>query len=167
MSDEVEVVEEDGPSDLDGVETEELPPEDPFQVPADPSIIKAGTRRHVVFELRKAGASFQQIADKMGYRDAQTVESALNKYLHTRNYEDKETLRRMELERLDALQLIAWRLAREGNLAAIDRILKIMEMRRVYIGIEDNTQIHQQAVFIGGTHEEYVEALKKLRKQAG
>lgn len=151
----------------------ELVPEDPFEIPDDPSQVPWGIRARMAFELRKVGASYEMIADKLGYANANSCESAIRERLQ-RSYkpDDVEHVVQMELARLDALQLVAWRRAQDGDLRAIDRIIKIMERRAKYLGLdtqetpEQPGAIHNTAIFIGGSEEEYVEQLRQAREQA-
>ena len=154
-------------------QTHEMEPADPFEGPDDPSVVPKGIKAHMAFELRKAGASYELIADKLGYANAGSAQGAINNRLKKMyEPEDVEEVVQMELARLDALQLVAWRRAKEGDMAAIDRILKIMERRSKYLGLDtqteqvDHTVTHNTAIFIGGSEEEYVEQLKQARKQA-
>lgn len=151
----------------------ELIPEDPFVIPDDPSVLPKGYRAQMAFELRKTGASYELIAEKLGYASAKSAESSIRRVLSSKyKPDDVEDVVRMELARLDALQLIAWRRAKNGDLSALDRILKIMERRAKYLGL-DTTETQNQgsvtnntAIFIGGTEEEYVAQLKEAREQA-
>jgi hypothetical protein len=153
--------------------THELEHHNPFEVPEDPSVVSWPVKARIAFELRKVGASYEEIADKLGYANAGSAEAAIRKRLKdSYKPDDVETVVTMELERLDALQLIAWRRARQGDLAAIDRILKIMERRSQYLGLDrkqptgDTTTVTQTAIFIGGSEEEYVAQLQQAREQA-
>jgi hypothetical protein len=153
--------------------TSELVPQDPFQVPDDPSKMAKGQRAYYAFELRKAGASYELIADKLGYKTPESAEGAIRARLQRMYKPDAvEDVVQMELARLDALQLVAWRRAKEGDLSALDRILKIMERRAKYLGLDVKEPTHEAgtinntAIFIGGTEEEYVAQLKQAREQA-
>ena len=151
----------------------ELVPEDPFQIPDDPSAMPKGMRAQLAFELRRAGASYELIAEKLRYASAAGAESSIRAVLN-RKYKPEavEEVVSMELARLDALQLIAWRRAKEGDLSALDRILKIMERRAKYLGLDVKEQVSEgnitnnTAIFIGGTEEEYIAQLKAAREQA-
>ncbi|MFN7112722.1 MAG: hypothetical protein ACK4M2_14050, partial [Brevundimonas sp.] len=44
-------------------------------------------------------------------------------------YEDIETLRRLELERLDVATMLAMKRIEEGDLAGIDRLVRIIDTR--------------------------------------
>lgn len=151
----------------------ELVPSDPFVIPDDPSTLPKGHRAQMAFELRKTGASYELIAEKLGYANAKSAESSIRRVLNSRyDADDVEQVVKMELERLDALQLIAWRRAKEGDLSALDRILKIMERRAKYLGLDVKEQVSEgnvtnnTAIFIGGSEEEYVAQLKAAREQA-
>jgi hypothetical protein len=153
--------------------SQELEPTDPFVVPVDPSQLAPGTRAHMAFEMRRAGADYELIAEKLGYKSAGGAEQAVRgrvKKLYTP--EDVDRVVEMELARLDALQLIAWRRAKNGDLAAIDRILKIMERRSQYLGLDkkqpvsQGPMIQQTAILIGGSETEYIEKLKQAREEA-
>jgi hypothetical protein len=153
--------------------THELVPSDPFQVPEDPSQVPVPIKARLAFELRKVGASYEDIADKLGYANAKSAESAIrNRLKKSYKPDEVEEVVQMELARLDALQLVAWRRAKEGDLAAIDRILKIMERRSQYLGLDrqqpkgDTTTVTQTAIFIGGSEEEYITQLQQAREQA-
>ena len=153
--------------------TTEIVPEDPFTIPDDMSKVPKGMRAHMAFELRKAGASYELIAEKLNYASAKSAESSIRRVLANKYQpDDVEDVVQIELARLDALQLIAWRRAKDGDLSAIDRILKIMERRAKYLGL-DTTEpqnqgavTHNTAIFIGGTEEEYIEQLQQAREQA-
>ena len=151
----------------------ELVPEDPFELPDDPSSLPKGMRAQMAFELRKAGASYELIAEKLKYASAKSAEGAIRHRLKNMyKPDDVEEVVNMELARLDSLQLVAWRRAKDGDLGAIDRILKIMERRAQYLGLDKKEAVHEgstvnnTAIFIGGTEEEYVEQLKQAREQA-
>lgn len=150
----------------------ELTPHDPFLIPDDTDSIPVGHKAQMAFELRKTGASYELIAEKLGYASAKSAEGAIRRVLSSK-YEpdDVEHVVQMELARLDALQLIAWRRAKDGDLSALDRILKIMERRAKYLGLEvQETQsqgvTNNTAIFIGGSEEEYIAQLQAAREQA-
>ena len=153
------------------IETTELHPEDPFQIPEDPKKATPNQRASMAFELRKAGVPYDEIAVKLGYRNAKGAESAVARVLEGKyTTQDVEKVVSMELARLDALQTVAWRRAKEGDLRAIDRILKIMERRAQYLGLDTQQDarggdVNQTAIFIGGSQSDYIEQLRQVREQ--
>ncbi|MFZ5788903.1 MAG: hypothetical protein ACOY3Y_20890 [Acidobacteriota bacterium] len=87
-------------------------------------------------ELRKQGVDYRQIAERLGYAGPagafQAVETALRETLR----EPADALRQLEAERLDALTAVLWPLAVGGSLAAVDRLLKVMEQRARLLGLD-------------------------------
>lgn len=152
--------------------TTELPPDDPFQIPEDPAKATPNQRATMAYELRKAGVAYDTIAERLKYKDAKSASNAVARVLRGKyDPADVEHVVSMELARLDALQLVAWRRAKDGDLAAIDRILKIMERRAQYLGLDTREEsrhagdVHQTAIFIGGDQAEYLEQLRQVREQ--
>jgi NTP pyrophosphatase (non-canonical NTP hydrolase) len=100
-------------------------------------------------ELRKAGATYDQIATRIGITregSRRAVKRALAA-LSAECTEVAEEIRSLELERLDAMLLGVWDKARKGDLLAIDRVLKIQERRARFLGID-------QPVRIASSHDE-------------
>jgi hypothetical protein len=68
----------------------------------------------------------------------------------------------MEIDRLDQLQSAVWRQAVSGDLAAVDRALKVIQARAKLLGLEDMTvnNITNNTVVIAGSGDDYVAALR-------
>lgn len=149
----------------------DLSDRDPFQLPDNPREMHHAPRALLAFEMAKAGCSWEVIQDKLNYHSVDTARNAvmsrISRY-YKKTEDELNNIVEMELARLDALQLMAWRQAKDGNLAAMDRVLKVMEMRAKYLGLyteEPQAQsVTNAAFFIGGSEDEYIEALKKMRK---
>ena len=95
-------------------------------------------RRARALQLRKEGASFDDIAAELGMsRSAahKTVQRGLVELTALAKGE-AEGLRALELARLDELQRSIWPEATGGNLPAMDRLLKIMERRTRLLGLD-------------------------------
>ncbi len=97
----------------------------------------ARKREADALELRLGGATYEQIAGRLGYKNRsgamRAVQRALDKLISPENV---ESLRQLELERLDRLLLGIWSSAVRGNPPAIDRVLKILERRARILGID-------------------------------
>ena len=90
--------------------------------------------------MRRDGATFKQIAEALGYKGPSSAYRAVMSALRRTQQEPADELRRLELERLDeALRAIAGRV-RQGNLAAIDRWIRISESRRRLLGLDAPTR---------------------------
>lgn len=78
-----------------------------------------------VLDLRRAGASFDVIAERLSLTP-KAAKALFDKALGTY---DPEYTTALEADRLDRLHLAVWPQAAQGDLAAVDRVLKISERR--------------------------------------
>jgi DNA-binding transcriptional MerR regulator len=96
-------------------------------------------RRRQALELRKAGFSFPEIARALGMCDAagayRLIQSALKETLR----EPADEVRKLELERLDRLTRAIWQRAVGGDGESIDRVLRLMQRRAKYLGLDLST----------------------------
>lgn len=98
----------------------------------------AAERRIEALELRKLGASYRTIGERLGVSTAQAFEDVRRELakLAKQASEIAGEVRAIELERLDdMLRAIAPQL-RQGNLGAIDRALRIQERRSKLLGLD-------------------------------
>jgi hypothetical protein len=93
-------------------------------------------RKLQALELRKAAATYQQIADQLGYRSASGAFNAVKAALKATLREPADELRELELARLDAMLLPLWRRVPSGDEKAVDRVLRIMERRARLLGLD-------------------------------
>jgi len=103
-----------------------------------PRRVRAAYRKQEVLRLRIAGASYRIIAEELGI-SRERVRKIVVEMLSTLSDvtdELREELRRLELERLDRMQLALWANAMQGDYAAVDRILKIMQRRAELCGLD-------------------------------
>jgi hypothetical protein len=100
------------------------------------AVAAASDMRRTATDLRKAGASYSQIAKQVGYATTTAAHKAVGTVLADNGKEPTAEVVRMELERLDAMLLGLWAQARSGHLGAVDRVLKIMERRAAYLGLD-------------------------------
>jgi hypothetical protein len=87
-------------------------------------------------ELRKAGSTFQQIADLCGYANAPRAHEAITKAIRALPREAAAEVRALELERLDRLTLAVWDSARDGDRGSIDTVLRLMKRRACLLGLD-------------------------------
>lgn len=89
-------------------------------------------------ELHLAGATYQQIADTVGYATRSAAYTAVQKGLKRsgRTTSSTEAVP-TELARLDAMLVGVWPRARRGDLGAVDRVLRIEERRsQILLGLD-------------------------------
>lgn len=111
-----------------------------------PRRLKTAEQRSIALALRLAGATFEQIGQKLGITDSaahKLVKKALADNATTTN-DQTDTLRQIEIERLDMALLAIAQQVKAGNLGAIDRWVKISESRRRLMGLDAPTKASNQ-----------------------
>lgn len=98
--------------------------------------IDVAKRRAEALELRRAGLTFQDIADRLGYKHRSAAHKDVQRALEKLIFEPAQDVLALELSRLDALTQTLWAQARRGDLQAIDRIVKLMNRRAKYLGLD-------------------------------
>ncbi len=115
--------------------------------------INIAQRQGQALELRASGASLRQIAERLGVSHEQIrldIQAALSEAIKE-NVNNAETLRTMEVHRLDNMLLRIQPLINAGDLKAIDRGLRISEQRAKLLGLYAPQKIdHSGEVAIKG-----------------
>lgn len=91
-------------------------------------------------ELAIGGASLDQIAVEVGYADRSGAWRAIHRSLDRHEATAVSEMRTLENARLDKIQTILWPLALEGDLKAIDRLLRLFERRARLNGLDQPQQ---------------------------
>ena len=99
-------------------------------------MIQALDKQKKALELRKAGVSYVDIANTLGYKTSSGAHNAVKKMLRRTVQEVADDVRRLEVARLDALILAIWSDAAKGDDSKIDRVLKIMQRRADLLGLD-------------------------------
>ena len=87
------------------------------------------------YELRLSGKTFKEIAVELKYADASGAYQAYQRAREIVSLENLSEWRLLELYRLDALQNSLWEKALEGNLSAVNTLLKVFDLRARLIGL--------------------------------
>jgi len=91
-------------------------------------------KQRKALELHLAGASYQAIAQALGYTNRGTAHKVVQRALElTRSEQNLPETAPTELARLDAMLTGLWSKARSGNVQAIDRVLRIEERREAVL----------------------------------
>jgi len=98
--------------------------------------LKTVERQRQALELRKAGASYRAIAQKLGYKGPAGAYAAVQGAIKLVLSEPAKEVIALELDRLDALLLGLWPEASRGRWLAVDRVLAIMDRRAKYLGLD-------------------------------
>lgn len=89
-------------------------------------------------ELRRAGVPLPKIMEQVGFRTRDTCLNAIERAMQAQGVvTDPLAVRLAELDRLDRLQAAVWVRASKGDVNAIDRVLKLAEMRLRIAGVAD------------------------------
>lgn len=113
------------------------------------TLLDTAERRRAVLRLRKAGATYRDIAETLrqqytaerlpsGWDEryaAKDVKRELQK-VRAANQEEAESIRDMELGRLDSLQRGLWQAATDGDTDAARTVLKVMKRRAALLGLD-------------------------------
>jgi hypothetical protein len=102
-------------------------------------------RERQVLELRKAGATFRAIGQQVGFNDSR-AHAFYKRAMRGIIVDDVEDIRALETERLDAMLLVCWAKACEGDLGAVDRVLRVMERRARLLGLDAEGPVDQVAI---------------------
>jgi hypothetical protein len=138
-----------------------------------PRRLQAAERQTQALELRKAGVTYDAIAQRLGYKGAQGAYEAISAALLRTQQEPAEEVRQLELGRLDKLLTAIWPAALKGEYPAVDRVLKIMERRACLQGLDaprklDVTyQLRQMALADGLDPDEMVRAAELILQTGG
>lgn len=103
------------------------------------TIDRADKQRRAL-ELRKAGATYSQIAQVLGYTERGGAYKAVMQALRDTVQEPADEVRHLETERLDALLRAMWPQAMEGKGWAVDRCLAVMDRRARLLGLDAPTR---------------------------
>ncbi|MCX7939932.1 MAG: helix-turn-helix domain-containing protein [Thermoflexales bacterium] len=115
--------------------------------PTSPRRVRAAARRAEALRMRIAGASYREIAAQLGVSHEaarQLVIKALEQVSDV-SEELRAELRKLELERLDAMLRSLWQKVAAGNESAINTALRIMERRAKLAGLDTADKINISA----------------------
>lgn len=120
-----------------------------------PNALTMAEKVQKALTLRQSGASYAEIARAMGTstsRAHQYVTKALAEWREAR-IEAAEEIASTEMSRIDLIQRSIWAQALRGDLAAIDRIIKLMERRAKLLGLDAPTKVSPTDVAGSGPAE--------------
>lgn len=120
-------------------------------------------------ELRKAGVSYSEIAKALGLGSPGTAKRLVSKALTDMGTEPSEEMRMMEMQRLNHVLAIIWPKVQKGDLAAVDRFLKLQERISALQGL-DAPRRHQLGVLQVDAPDDdeasYIKQLNSVNEEA-
>jgi AraC-like DNA-binding protein len=128
---------------------------------SSPRRVAAAETRRAALQLRKAGASFTEIALQLGYSSKGSASNAVHRELRAVPREAAADLLALELARLDDLLAAHWAGALAGDTAATRQILAVMDRRARYLGLDSIDQTLDDGISLIG------DLMKGIRAMAG
>lgn len=116
-----------------------------YKQKTSPRRIAARENQAKALNLRRAGCTFRQICDAVGYRSTNAAWHAVDRALMELVREPAEAVRRMELDRLDGLLRTFWPKAIAGEYPAADKVLQVMDRRARLLGLDAMPSVTAQA----------------------
>jgi hypothetical protein len=107
-------------------------------------------RENKVLELRTQSYTWRAIATEVGYASGAGALKAYMRAIKRQQQEPAEAALFMELSRLDEMQSTYWEPAIQGNMRAGEFVLKIMDRRAKFLGLDAPTKIQAEVVNYDG-----------------
>lgn len=107
-------------------------------------------RDRQVLELRRGGATWDQIAQVVGFSNPGSAHKSYQRAMKLTLQQPADELRNAEVDRLDRLQRAFWNDALEGNVRAADLILRIIDKRAKILGLEAPVKVQAEVVNYDG-----------------
>lgn len=132
------------------------------------SRIMAQQKRRTALEMRKAGATYDAIAQAVGYKDGGGARKAVLKAMGDVIQEPVAELKVLQQERLNHMLVAIWQRVQTGDLGAMNMALSIMNKMDALAGteaaqrIEHDVQSNSAILVVEGSKDEYIAALKKM-----
>ncbi len=93
-------------------------------------------KRSLACRLRIAGLTYDQIAKELKLKSRSSARDLVVAAIKEHTREPAEEVRDREIERLDELLRGMWAKAKSGSVQHVDRVIKIMERRARYLGLD-------------------------------
>jgi hypothetical protein len=139
---------------------------DPRRVNKGHARINAQEKRRRAMEARKAGMSYTQIAELLGYADASGASKAVHKAFSQIIQEPVAELKVLQIERINHLLMAVWSKAQAGDERAIASVLSLMDKLDRYEGTEamTTTEVHHtgNVLVAQGSKDDFISAMKQM-----
>lgn len=130
-------------------------------------ILAQQNRKHAL-ELRKGGATYDQIAQALGYADASGARKAVEKAIANIPTESAIDVKAIQIERLNHMLLVLWPKVQGGDERAIQTSLSVMDRLDAIEGthaatkVDVNVQNQNAVLVIDGSKDDYIAAMKRM-----
>lgn len=107
-------------------------------------------RELAVVELRRTGETWDRIARAIGYANAGGAYKAYKRAIVRTLQQPTDELRDIEIDRLDRLQRAYWKKAIDGDLKSADFVLKVINKRGEFLGLDAPQKIQAEVITYDG-----------------
>lgn len=132
------------------------------------SRLLAKERQRRALELRKAGATYDAIADTLGYADHTGARAAVVKAMESIVTEPAQELRTLQLERYNHMLMVYWSKAMGGDIQAANMVITIQDRINKLQGLEapQQTQVSLDVagavLVIDGNKDDYIAHMMRM-----
>ena len=103
-------------------------------------------RERLIIEMIRAGKPRQEIADDLGYADDSAITKAFERITRRITAQGLDEVRSQEVDRIDALMQTLWPKARKGDDKAIASVIRLMDRRARYLGLDFQDGIAERQI---------------------
>lgn len=137
----------------------------PMKSPTHPKRLGIAEQRREAFALRKAGHDYNYIAAKIGKSRKTACQYVLDELARLAHEvaEDADDVRQIEVQRLDDMFNVAFVKAIKGDLKAMEQVVKIMDRRAKFLGLDSATKLAGHKG--GDLFEAFSAAVKKVAEE--
>jgi hypothetical protein len=137
--------------------------------PVDPSKqLSVKEKQRIAMNLKMMGASYQSIADNVGYADASGAYRAVQSGMKEALKDSAVDLRNMTYMQLQQLFMVWWPKALKGDAQATAICMQISDRITSLFGLSgmpvEEESTDQGVLVVGGSGDQYADALRKARK---
>lgn len=131
-------------------------------------------KRRAALELRKAGLSYDDIAKAVGYASGESARQAIRASLKQYEKESAQDIQRLQYAQLQQLVTVLWPKALAGDMAAVDRVLKIQERQASIFGTDAPQKttgqvdvVHHRGLLIidGQSEDDFVRQVENVKRE--
>lgn len=108
----------------------------PYAQKGSPRRIAAAERKAEALKLRKSGATYDEIAEKLGLANKASAFECVQRAIRDITKEPAKDVLELEISRLDAMLAGLWDKATDGDEKAVTSALRIMDRRAKYLGLD-------------------------------
>jgi hypothetical protein len=120
-----------------------------------------------VLMLRRQGYTWDAISQRVGYSSPSSSRDAFLRASNRLIRDDLDEVRQLEIDRLDIALSAIWNQIEDGDLMAINTMLKIMERRSKMLALDAPRRLYVQEVVPEVSVEDLERRIQKLIEEGG